>query len=520
VDTGVSEQDSGSLIPDACARPAGNFKFQAKGRGTARFARLCCCLAFLFSGRLAAQTQPFSGETALSDESAVHSESGVRAAETRAHDAVAGLLKSKGIAFSERELMADYGAFGSSIEVQLTGKSGAGALFTLAVPLAGTPPDTGSPPDGDLTWGQELAVSFIEAILREPPPFDALVCFLAASWPDPGPYPYAGLEALLDGLERREDTAIAYCDFPAPPAAPSIVRGRGAAGAPLELAEPFTRFCGKAGIRCFFDPGANGIDGVALARSGGVPVLYIGGAARPRLFIPRDYEKITPAEAAALFYDYAAYITKSGTGTDMDRNYTYIGFNGRGVFISEYAFVLLTLFGPFFLVFLCFALYFASRSRCKRIFTPVLTAALLITLPVFIVLQLNGAKNTPSTPESFLYPQKAMREQAGAENYLAVTVKTTPLLERKIVKTGIEARSPPLRYRLFFIPGGLSPETPAGFIYDAPMPYRMENGRIEFMLGLYPPARVDFEITLPAGLNGEFTLDALFENGAAVTKIF
>jgi hypothetical protein len=52
------------------------------------------------------------------------------------------------------------------------------------------------------------------------------------------------------------------------------------------------------------------------------------------------------------------------------------------------------------------------------------------------------------------------------------------------------------------------------------MPYTAEDGRVSFILGDYPPALLDLEITLPLRTGGHFTLTALFEDGVTLTKIF
>ncbi|MDR1257431.1 MAG: hypothetical protein LBJ86_06760, partial [Spirochaetaceae bacterium] len=109
-----------------------------------------------------------------------------------------------------------------------------------------------------------------------------------------------------------------------------------------------------------------------------------------------------------------------------------------------------------------------------------------------------------------------------AARYFNVKAETVPFLERRIVQIQIEALRTPLHYGLYFTEQhaeGVT-ETPVSFLYDAPMPYTAEDGRISFILGDYPPALLNIEITLPRYTGGYFTLDALFEDGANLTETF
>jgi hypothetical protein len=479
--------------------------------------RLCGALLF-FSAVAAAQTLE-DGSFAVAEE---------RFAETQARDNLIGLLKDRNIAFRERPLMADYGAFGVSIRAEIPGADG-GGLFVLAVPLAA--PRT----DGGITWGQELAFAFMERLLRKAAPFDTLVCFLAdnrPAVPGGGAYPYAGLQALLDDIYGRDDAVIAYCDFSEAPSVLTLTRGRGRASVPLILAELFIKACDSTETPYFFAAGAYQTESVIAEPGGGIPVLYLDGSAAARF--ARANLAARPAvaadKAAETLYGFADAAMTGRAGAEADRNYAYLRFRG-GIFVSEYTLVLLALFVPVF----CFLLYRAFKSRHRRILTPMLAAALLVTAAPLAVLYSNGARAAPTLPTSVRsYLPDAARKKKNIERlpfssrkdaleqYFTANVKAVPFLERRIVRIRIEARRTPLHYGLSFTEQKAEGvmETPVSFLYDAPMPYTEKDGLVSFVLGDYPPALLNLEITLPLYMDGYFTLDALFEDGTALTETF
>jgi hypothetical protein len=452
---------------------------------------------------------------------------GERLAETQARDNLAGLLRAKQIAFRERPLMADYGAFGVSIQAEFSGTEG-GGLFVLVVPQAGRAPD------GGLTWGQQTAFAFIERILLEPPPFDTLVCFLADNRPAvrSGAYPYAGLCALLDDL--HEDTVIVHCDFPDAPAVLTVTRGRGRTSLPLAPAESFVNACVETETPYFFATGRYETESVVAERGGSIPVLYLDDSAaliRAKFTPPPALANDSVAET---LYRFAAAALPHGTAAMADRNYAYIHFS-EGIFVSEYTLVVATLFISTLWVLLGFLLYCASKSCHRRIFSLLLATALLITAAPLAVLHLNSAGAAPSIPKNVQFsPLNKDKDEKNFENpllysysdeaerYFTVGADSVPFLERRIVRIRIEARQTPLNYRLSFTESGAKDGAylPANFLYDAPMPYTAEDDIVRFVLGDYPPMLLDIEITLSLDIDGYFTLDALFEDGANIIETF
>jgi hypothetical protein len=435
---------------------------------------------------------------------------GVRLAETEARNNLTGLLTDKQIAFRERPLMADYGAFGISIQTEFPGTDGNG-LFVLAVPQTG------------VTWGQETVFAFMELISQEQPAFDTLVCFLADSRPavhGGDAYPYAGLRALLDDLDEREDAVIVYCDFSGAPSAITIRRGGGRASVPLALAEFFVETCAETETPYIFATDGYGAESIVAERSDGIPVLYLDDSAVEKFFQtkPALQPPLIPDKVAGTLYDFAAATLSHGTDTEADRNYAYIRIKG-GIFVSEYTLVLLTLFVPVLWVLLCFLLYCASKSHHKRIFLPLLIAALLITVAPLAVLHSNGVRTEPSEPTSVRPPFSSHTETT---RHFTASAEAVTFLGRRIVRIQIDARRTPLNYRLSFTEIGekYGADIPISFLYDAPMPYTAEDKIIRFVLGDYPPMLLNLEITLPLNIDGYFTLDALFEDGTTATETF
>jgi hypothetical protein len=442
---------------------------------------------------------------------------GVRFTETAAYTMLTGLLKERNVNFSQRELMTDYGAFGVSIEARFPmnpDASGGTGLFVLAVPVSCIAADGAETP---LNWGHELALSLIDRLSSAADgfSFETLVCFIGDSQP-----PYTGLNALFDELEGRDDSIIVYCEFPEAPAVLALVRDWGKPSAPLELAEPLFQICAENETPCFFGAGDSGVQNLINERGSDIPALYISGNAPAWAIAAKTDKKLTAGGAAALLCRYAETVMRNGV-QETDKNYVYLGFSRRGLFISGFTLVLAALFGFSFIVFLYFFLYIVTKSRRKHIFISVSAALAIVAALLLFVTYINGAHflsssaEIPSAPTTTLY-------SASAEARLTARAESRILLERRIVSIDIEAALEPLRYRLFFTTASEngSAESPFYFIYDAPMPYTVEDGRIEFMLGSYPPDPLKLEIALPLGLAGKFSIEAFFHDGLNITQIF
>ncbi|MDR1149724.1 MAG: hypothetical protein LBK66_13955 [Spirochaetaceae bacterium] len=442
----------------------------------------------------------------------------VRTAETQTHDEIARILGEKNITFREQSLMPDYGAFGTSIEALLPARSGSGgggtganSLFVLTLPITSA---GGKPASSNekLSWGHELAFKFIDIILSEPPSFDTLIYFAGDNWPvvSPGAYPYAGLQALFNQLENREDVILMYCDFPAPPDAIQIVKGKGQTAAPLALVEPFFKICAEHDVPCFLNTIDAGLD---AEFDNFAAAVYSGGDIPAWFNIPRNEEKITVGEAAIIVYEYAADITQNKIDVEnTDRNYAHIGFNRKNIFISEYTLVLLILFASTAVCFLCLLLFYISKSRIKRLVISVFALVLFISLISFAILYTNTGKNIRQTPKK----SQQKIENIVTEHYFTAETEEIRFLDRNIVKIKINTRHLPLHYRLFFTRRDM--EDPVYFIYDAPMPYSTQGRHTEFILGSYPPASLNLEIALPRNLSGDFIIEALFEDGSKVVQ--
>jgi hypothetical protein len=481
------------------------------------------CTALLFLGL------PAAGQTPLSP----------RDAETRAFNELRGRLEAKKIDFTLRPLMADYGAFGSSVEVNIpAGPDSAGGLFVLAVPIIYVPDQyllngTEYRPSGDgLGWCVELALGFIDKLLSVPRSFHTIVYFAADNWPGAGgsAVPYAGFQALLDKLPYHEGTAIVYCDSPVAdgddPDALTVLRGAGAASSPLALVEPLIQLCGDAGIPCFFvsDDGGGGLAGAAnrFEAAAGRQLVYLSGDTPARFKAPPDGKKITSPEAAALLYRYAEKISAYGINTDeADHGYAYIGLGHKRVFIPELTLVLITLFGMVFVFVMCFCLYYAAKSHYKYVLIPVFAVFALLPALFLFVLHTNGGQNLPVRKNPPEARTRVVRDTGEAGRYFTASSVITRFLDHRIVKIGMEARLLPLQYSLFFT------NQPAGdtfenhyFIYDAPMPYYSDGKRIEFILGSYPPNPLNIEIALPPGLAGEFSIEGIFPGDVKVISTF
>ncbi|MDR2796047.1 MAG: hypothetical protein LBB47_04970 [Spirochaetaceae bacterium] len=478
---------------------------------------LYVCAALLFPGPPAAAESPLSP----------------REAETMAFNTLVSRLKSKNIGFTKRPLMADYGAFGVSVEVSVPAQAGGtDGLFVLAVPLAGLLSAGDRSQGGGFGWCGEFALAFIDTLLSEPQAFKALVYFAADNWPATSggayPYPYAGFRALLDDAGDSKRAVIAYCDFPAAdtgaPDALTVLRGTGTASSPLALVETFMRTCTEIGLPCFFDSDGGGRPAAAvLDAAAGIQIVYVTGASPARFAETPSGKQITAAEAAAVFYRYAAEISDGGINPDgADRNYAYIGSGDKRVFIPEPVLVLLTLFSLIFVLVLGFCLYYAAKSRYKYVLIPVFAAFVLLTAALLFVPHTNGGPNSPERVNPPAARTVNAADTPEAERYFTAAIGNTPFLDHRIVRISIAAQLTPLQYSLFFTSRTAEgpAENPSYFIYDAPMPYTTDSNRMEFILGSYPPNPLNIEIALPLHLSGEFTLEGLFPGDVTVVKSF
>ncbi|MDR0685580.1 MAG: hypothetical protein LBF83_10700 [Spirochaetaceae bacterium] len=475
----------------------------------------------LIGGAVAAAQTPFSP----------------RNAETTAFNELVQRLEAKNINFTERPLMADYGAFGVSVEVNIPARPDSGGsegegLFVLAVPILDVQTaDILNGTDGGPGWSVELALGLIDKFLSKPLPFDTLVYFAADNWPATGggAFPYAGFQALLGDTEEREGTLIVYCDsLPEGEDAPSalgVLRLAGTTVPPLDLVEPFVQLCADSGIPWFFDSEVGGAPAPAVNtdEAGGRQIIYVTGASAERSKMPPSAamagKKITADEASALLYRYAEEIFRGGVDSGRaDYNYACVNLKNKVVFIPELTLVLLTLFGMVFVSALFFCLYYAAKSRHKYVLIPVFAVFVLLTAAFLFVLHTNGGQDLPARTKLPAQQTKITTDGLEPDMYFTASPKSVRFLDRRIVRISTEARLPPLRYSLFFT--NQAADDPAYFIYDAPMPYISDGKRIEFILGSYPPNPLDIELALPLSLNGEFSIEGLFPGNAAAVKTF
>ncbi|MDR3356721.1 MAG: hypothetical protein LBO04_05985 [Spirochaetaceae bacterium] len=465
-----------------------------------------------------------------------YSEAAARVAETAYFNELVNRLEAKKIKFSERPLMADYGAFGTSILVDIPARPGDGSdgLFVLAVPVLGVPLASLTYNGAEYRasgpgWSGELALGVLDKFLSEPPPFDTLVYFAADNWPaaDGGGISYAGFQDLLAFSGGRGKTVIVYCDSgatdAADPVALAVLRGAGTGASPLALAEPLTRLCAEIGVPFVFDRGGGGPAAADLEAAADRRIIRVSGVPAARLSFaghesPEAGKTLTPEVVAALFYRYAADILRGGTATDeADLNYAYIGFFGGGTYVTEPTLVLLALFGMVSVFVLCFLL--ASKPHYALI--PVFACFLLATALFLFMLYRNGPRTFPARTET-PGPRTLAVDTAERDRYFTAVMESERFLEHRIVRIGIEAHLPPLQYGLSF--RDQSADDPDGkppyFIYDAPMPYTAADGRIDFVLGSYPVNPLNIEIALPLNLTGEFRLEGLFPGNVISTKTF
>jgi hypothetical protein len=92
-----------------------------------------------------------------------------------------------------------------------------------------------------------------------------------------------------------------------------------------------------------------------------------------------------------------------------------------------------------------------------------------------------------------------------------VEVNRTVFLDRIVYTIKAEYDSEPYHIALFY---DTEQSDPPGEVYESPFPYEIDEGRVTFTLGEYPPNPFETEISFPLAFPGHLTVTAAYEHGA------
>ena len=465
-------------------------------------------------------------------------------------------LNRLNIPFTERSLFADYGAFGTSIVVEIAPKStpnrngaaepaggtrpaadaaqtaapeegAAQGRFILAVPVL-SPEFRETGKGGSLSFAHQTAIAFIQKMNEEsaayPDDFNAAVFFLADEWTAGNSADSRiGYAAWLDMLDGSENDTVVYMDCALPPGKTGIYTARGIGRTPYAYTKLMTQTLNDAGIKMFFSSGSRWISAlreriVHDEFDNNTPVLFLQGGVSGNDAPAHSTPYYRPADFAAALYRYAqkALLLHNDkyAGSD-DTNYAAFGITRKNFIIQEKIIIVLFLCIYTIYIYIFFLLHKNTKKKTpKRIYK----IAAGITVPFFvIVLFLRPLER------GGLQPAERGRFSAVPEDgALFVEYSVKPFLEREFFTLTISSSKEPLRFGLSFETTDLDASLLLPFVYESPVPEQWKENIVNFSLGSYPPNPLTLNVSLPKGMYGVFKIEAYGINGsyAETTRSF
>jgi len=368
---------------------------------------------------------------------------------------------------------------------------------------------------------------------------------------------FAGFRELLNYAAGLKDPIIVYAEIFTMFEKLNIVQGSGKNFTPLFVIAPFIETCAKENVSFAF-PSRYGLFyrtgfisetiPVTLSEDQGIEVLYLQSSGNGT----QSAEKY-----AGVFFDYAAAL-KYQPEEDLIENYIPFIVKDKVIMFNEIQAVLLSfviellvlfisilmyihakkenksgkvflsafiVFAALFLIMLYFdimllpflmisllflsLLLFLYRRRHKKLSTGKIKAYEVIIIALCVVLSLfpyiDLVRNTAS---ALAYKRSNtvadMPVPSGQE--LVPGVRSTMYLERNIYQLNFDTKEERLLVTLSFDAPPDKPGEPL-FVYSSPAPYIINENRIDFTLGLYPPKKFKLEIDLPQDIEGSFSAE-------------
>ncbi len=222
--------------------------------------------------------------------------------EAAARDAAERYLQERGIPFQRRSLLADYGGFGVSVHVDLSGpaENRAAGTLVVAAPLS----STRGPAGLEIAFGVRAALAFASRVAAEGAPLDVRVALLADEYSqlpeDLRGGTLLGLRDLADRYAESERTAVIYLDLRESRGGFNLVHGSPFTVAPLGVLKPFMAAFDAAGLPLPFAVPFNELYRLGLVRGSealpflqdrGFPALLVREGSRPGVAAASDPER-------------------------------------------------------------------------------------------------------------------------------------------------------------------------------------------------------------------------------------
>jgi hypothetical protein len=378
----------------------------------------------------------------------------VRQNEAASFDEIKAGLDERKIDYIERGLLAEYGVFGKSI---VTGNAAPEENpFLFVFPVS--------------DCYRVLAFSLAEHIAAGTT--KASVVFLGDAWSASN----AAFDDLLESLDNPQNAALMYLTAPenasfavtffAVTSLAETVKN------PFHLTGVFAEYLEANNIRFSF----HGKD------------IILDNNAFPGI-----------NETAVFFADFAAATPQPETSPDIF--YIAADVNNRKIILSNTAVIKIALFIS--AVFLFVNLLFAVIFNKKRVFFIILAGFLLFAGALLLN---NPIRFQRDTDTGLAEDNKSAPTLATPENGTSgVEVKRTVFLDRIIYTIKAAYDTEPYHIAIFYDtePSGLPAE-----VYESPFPYKIDEGRIAFTFGEYPPNPFETEISFPRAFPGLLTIAA------------
>jgi hypothetical protein len=400
----------------------------------------------------------------------------VRQQETASFNTIKAGLDERNIEYTERNLLAEYGVFGKSLFTGNAAPQEIPFLFVFPVYDCHT----------------ELAFSLFDTAGNATPDAagndetNPAVVFLGDVWSASN----ASFNDLLESLDYPENAMLMYMSR-TEDASLAVTFFQGMVKNPFNLTGTFARYL--------------------AARN--TPFSFLDKT----MVIAPDAFPDTSALAACLL-GFAA--TSPQPETDPDTRYIAADFQGRKLILSNLSVMRIVLASSAAVLFV--SLFFAVIFTKKRVF--VIALAVFFVFAAVLLLS-NPLRSQNNRDESALAgipgatPPVLPRNNGLAAAEPAVEAKKTVFLDRITYTMRAEYPNEPYRIVVAYDYDAEKSGLP-GEVYEAPFPYEVEEGRITFILGEYPPNpfELDAGISFPRTLPGVLNITAFFgpDNAAPV----
>ncbi|MDR1231705.1 MAG: hypothetical protein LBK61_09920 [Spirochaetaceae bacterium] len=402
----------------------------------------------------------------------------VRQNETASFNEIMAGLDERKIEHTERDLLGEYGVFGKSIFTGNAAPEENPFLFVFPV----------------TDCYRELAFSLSERISASTA--KASVVFLGDAWSASN----ASLHDLLESLDNPQNAALMY--LTTPENAPFAVTFFAVTSLAETVKNPFH---------------LTGVFAEYLETNN----IHFSFRDKDILLAADAFSDIN--EAAALLSDFAASGPPPETSPDLF--YIAADVNNKKIILSNTAVIKIVLLAS--AVFLFVTLVLAVIFNKKRVFFIMLavfflfTGALLLNNPLHFP---QDADNELVAPDDISAPNSVAQENGekndegndeengdGTGGASGVEVTRTVFLDRIVYTIKAEYDGEPQRIAIFY---DTEPSDPPGEVYESPFPYEIDEGRVTFTLGEYPPNPFETEISFPRAFPGHLTVTVTSEHGA------